>query len=166
MRATEFGVLLVVTLTVAACGSEELDPACQGQDTPTLELGQGVGGAFAPLMSGAQVGLTTAPQGGLGVTVLARTTGLDLSEGVNFELGPEVDGQSAGNFTFSRRIPCQGPEGGVLSGVVVGFDPIRYASNDDLLELDGKTVDLVVTATDAGGRAVTTKQSVVLVVGG
>ena len=49
---------------------------------------------------------------------------------------------------------------------VVGFDPQVYSSNDDLLVLDGTTVDLVVTVTDEQGNAATVRQPVVIRVGG
>ena len=55
---------------------------------------------------------------------------------------------------------------GLLWGVVVGFDPEIYSSNDDLLSLDGEVVDLVVTATDTTGNSATGTTPVTINVGG
>jgi len=142
---------------------------CASGDSPTLELGSGVGGAFEPYVDGQVVTLDVAPQGGFGVTTLIATTGLLAgdSELAAAQLDVRIGGNLEGSFLAEdTRLLCADPaEGGRMSGVVVGFDPAVYSTNDDLLDLDGQTVLLDVTVTDSAGNTANAQRDVVVSVG-
>ncbi len=53
-----------------------------------------------------------------------------------------------------------------MNGVVVGLDDEKYGSNDALLALDQKRIELVVTAKDQEGRTAEVIKPVILNVGG
>lgn len=163
MGAMLLGVCLV------GCGGSDVPETCRGSDSPSILLGQGVGGAFAEIQDDANVTLSSAPQGGFGVTVLVRTQGLDITEekAVEFSLRVRVDGEPAGDFELSRLLRCQSDgSGGLLNGVVVGLDDEKYGSNDALLALDQERIELVVTAKDQEGRTAEISKPVILNVGG
>jgi hypothetical protein len=161
---------LAVSL-LAGCPSPGPSPDDPCTDAVPVEvtLGTGVGGTFVPIGDGQEVGLSTAPQGGFGVTVLIRTRGLVASDSAlaDIQLDTEIDGANAGTF-LQEDVPllCTEGEGGTVFGVVVGFDASRYKTNDDLLSLDGETVDLVVTVSDESGESGMVRQPVTIVVGG
>ncbi len=146
--------------------------SCESQTETSIVLGRGVAGAFEPLEPGAQVGLAVAPQGGFGVTVLINTVGIKTSPDaytdlVNMQLDTLIEGTLVGTFLQEGAVLlCQSDgSGGVIYGVVVGFDPNVYKTNDDLLALDGQAVDLSVTITDVNGASASVIQPVTIVVG-
>jgi hypothetical protein len=145
--------------------------ACEAGQTPEVFLGRGVGGAFEYLAEGEQLGLSSAPQGGMGVSVLVGTRGLRAGEGeiVSADLtaySPSVE-TSAATFTLDAALECMsdGPDGaqGVIYGVVVGFN--SSLGNSDLLLMDGQPAELTITVRDADGVTGTVTQTVTLVVG-
>lgn len=164
-------VAMLLGLALLGCDDEAsptVDPCGHGA-APLVELGQGVGGQFTPLEAGQTVGLAVAPQGGFGVTVLARTEGLTASDDtlVSVRLETLIDGAVTGSFLLEEAPAfCQSDgQGGLITGIVVGFDPVVYASNDDLLELDGQRVELRVTVTDPDGVRGVGSEEVVVKVG-
>jgi hypothetical protein len=161
----------LILLALAGCGDKSDDSgtevlSCTSADETSLTIGYGVSDEFTPYESEATVGLSVAPQGGFGVTIRASTTG--LAEGVvSVLLETAIDGEVVGSFlNESVTLYCQDDGTGLLWGVVVGFDPSTYATNDDLLALDGEVVDLVVTATDTSGVSATGTVPVTINVGG
>jgi hypothetical protein len=50
-------------------------------------------------------------------------------------------------------------------GITVGFDPDEFSTNTDLIELDGKAIDLSVTVTDDNGDSCTGEHTVSVQVG-
>lgn len=152
--------------------TEELDlSACESSGTPEVFLGRGVGGAFNYLEEGAQLGLSAAPQGGFGVSVLVGTRGLQAGDEqvVSADLTADTDAveNAAATFTLEAALDCKtdGPDGpqGVIYGVVVGFS--SALSNSDLLAMNGQPATLTVTVTDALGATASVTQTVNLVVG-
>jgi hypothetical protein len=146
------------------------DDACRPSGGPSIELGQGVGGAFVPLEDLQLVGLESAPQGGFGVKTLIATRGLlagdeDLA---SVQLDVLIDGSLAGTFLLDQtQLLCRGAsEGGLVSDVVAGFDEDLYSSLDELLQLDQQVVDLDVTVTDSEGNSAATIHSVIINVAG
>lgn len=140
-----------------------------GASNPLATLGAGVGGAFLPFENNQEVSLAVAPQGGFGVSVIVRTEGLLAGPGelANVQLNVESEGATVGDFLLEQTpLFCRGDEGGEVSGVVVGFDPAVYKTNDDLLALNGKLVDLVVTVTASDGGVASVRQPVTIRVGG
>jgi hypothetical protein len=144
---------------------------CESSDTPEVFLGRGVGGAFQFLEEGEALGLTAAPQGGFGVSVLVGTRGLQAGpdEIVSAELtadSPSVKNSGA-TFTLDAALDCKsdGPEGpqGIIYGVVVGF--ASSLSNSDLLKMNGQPANLTVSVTDAVGNTGSVEQTVTLIVG-
>ncbi len=165
------GVALLALLTGACSddggGGEDL---CQSADLSSAILGEGVGATFLPYEDLQEVGLAVAPQGGFGVTVIIRTEGLLAGDGqtAKVQLNVESDGQLAGEFLQENTVfSCRGKDvGGEVRGVVVGFDPEVYKTNDDLIALDGQIVDLVVTVNASDGSSATIRQPLTIRVGG
>jgi hypothetical protein len=161
----------LAALLLVACGGDEnpVDDLCLASDVRAIVLGRGVGGAFVPYQDEEEVGLSVAPQGGFGVTVIIQTQGLTAGVGelASVELDTEMGGTRTGTFLLAEApLLCRSDgTGGMISGVVVGFDPDVYSTNDDLLQLDGQVVDLVVTVTDSGGHVASTRQPVTIQVG-
>ncbi|OGQ25316.1 MAG: hypothetical protein A2138_04725 [Deltaproteobacteria bacterium RBG_16_71_12] len=136
-------------------------------EAPTVELGHGVGGAFVKLTDAESVGITVAPQGGYGVPVQARTTGLEANDDsrATVRVATEIDGEDAGQFMlYQQPLLCDG-ERGVLTAIVVGLDPTRYGSNDALLTLDGVQATLIVDVLDRNDVSGRGEQLVTLQVG-
>lgn len=159
---------LLLGLSTVACGPP-VPEACRGSMSPTLAIGSGVGGAFQPFEDNQSVGLTVAPQGGFGVSVVLHTKGLAAGDKLTADATLEslVDGMVSGTFSLTLPLLCQSNgSGGLVSGVVVGFDPARYGSNDALLSLDGKIVVLRVTVTDTEKRKAVVEKPITLKVGG
>jgi hypothetical protein len=72
---------------------------------------------------------------------------------VDVNLITEVDGVQSGQFLNEGvQLYCQEDGTGLLWGVVVGFDSELFATNDDLLALNGQEAVLVVEITDADGE--------------
>ena len=155
---------MLILLSLACSDKDTADSAddpCAGSDSPTLEIGTGVGDQFAPLQNGATVGLTSAPQGGFGVPVRVRTQGLrtstdrDTKAIVESQLDTWLDGEVSASFLNEESIAyCQADGSGLMDGLVVGFDKEVY-NQQNLVLLNGKTATLVVTAFDADGREAT-----------
>lgn len=163
-------LLAAALLTTFVPGCEEDDPPdpCLSGGDPLVVLGKGVGGAFTPYEDGEAVGLSVAPQGGFGVTVVIKTEGLLASDAsvADILMDVEVDGVNDGTFLLQgAALLCEEGVGGRFDGAVVGFDPDKYSTNDDLLSLDGRQVELVVTVTDIEGQSATARQPVTLNVG-
>ena len=162
---------LLAIVSLAACGDDSPveEDLCLGSDAPVATLGQGVGGAFLEYEDKEQVSLAVAPQGGFGVSVIVRTQGLLAGSGLtaDVQLNVESDGSLVGEFLQEQTaLSCRSGIGGEVRGIVVGFDPDVYKTNDDLIQLNGQVVDLVVTVTDAEDRSATVRQAVTVVVGG
>ena len=142
-----------------------VDP-CADLGSPSLVLGTGAGGEFNTISPGDALGLAAAPQGGFGVPVRARTTGLVADAPVDVLLETEIDGVLTGTFLNEGvQLYCQEDGTGMLWSITVGFDPATYATNDDLLALDGQEVNLVVEADDGQGHTAVGEVLVVISVG-
>ena len=118
------------------------------------------------------MGLESAPQGGWGVGVRALTTGISSSVADTPHatsavlLDTYIDGELVGSFLNETvEVYCQDDGSGLIWGVVVGFDPETYDTNEDLLGLDGQDVQLLVEATDSEGRVATGTVDVLITVG-
>ena len=142
-------------------------PSCDGSGSQSVVIGTGAGAEFYPLEDGDTVGLDVAPQGGFGVSVRALTTGLKAGDIVDVNLITEIDGVQSGQFLNEGvQLYCQEDGTGLLWGVVVGFDADVFASNDDLLALNGEEAVLIVEVTDADGEMSGGRVSTVVEVGG
>jgi len=155
----------LLALGLAAC-----DDACSPGSDASIELGQGVGGAFIPLEDEQLVGLEAAPQGGFGVKTLIATYGLNAGDEAiaSVQLDVLIEDTLAGSFLLDQTsLLCRGAiEGGLVSDVVVGFDQDTYSTPDDLLLLDQQLVELDVTVIDSEGNSGSTLHSVVINAGG
>ena len=167
--------LTCLALGLLLCGCEDNPPSeadpCASSDDPVVRIGQGVGGAFAPFDDGEQVSLAVAPQGGFGVSVVIRTEGLSAGDDAlaDVQLDVLIDGVTEGAFTLTdAALLCVDDEdgGGLISGAVVGFDPERYSTNDELVGLDGREAVLEVTVMDDGMAMASVQQTVTIQVGG
>ena len=145
---------------------------CAGAGEASLVIGTGVGSQFVPMEPNSAMPLDVAPQGGFGVTVRARTTGIRSADSdlphapASVELTTYIDGvQSASFLNEDVEIYCQDDGSGLLWGVVVGFDPVEYASTDDLFRLDGVTTALNVIASGGDGGVADGWVDVVISVG-
>jgi hypothetical protein len=161
---------------LGACASEQDKPVdsdepeiidCDPTAAPTLAIGQGQGSEFQPLEDGAPVTLDVAPQGGYGVSVRAKTTGLDTDGTVDVLLETELDGELSATFVNEgTNLYCQDDGMGLLWGVVVGFSSETFPSPDALIDLDGERATLIVGATDVHGATALSEVEVTIEVGG
>jgi hypothetical protein len=162
--------LLACSLLAASLGVSGCDDTCSADASPSIQLGQGVGGAFVPLEDEQLVGLDVAPQGGFGVKTLISTTGLVAGDEAlaSVQLDVLIEGALAGSFWLDEtRLLCRGSsQGGLVSDVVVGFDDATYSTPDDLLLLDMQVVDLDVTVTDSEDNEANILHSVIINAGG
>jgi hypothetical protein len=166
-------LFMFAALVISGCGPDDgqtEDSLCGTDVAPTATLGKGVGSAFIPYEDNEEVGIQPASQGGFGVPVLVRTTGLVAGESsvADVQLNVEDSGTLVGDFLQENTgLSCRGDDvGGEVRGVVVGFDPEVYSTNDELLILDGTTVELVVTVTDDEGNSASVRKPVTIRVGG
>lgn len=160
---------LLLLLVIAGCDSAEPDPdPCTDDFEAAIEIGHGVSGAFERFEPDQEVDLVSAPQGGFGVQVRVRTEGLEAGETalVTLLLETVIEGEVVGSFENPDQALTCTDTGGLVFGVVVGFDSDTYRTNDDLLGLDGQRVDLRVTVTDRVGTSVQGVQPVVIRAGG
>ncbi len=162
-------LLLVISPGLLGSACDPPPDTCQPTGDIMLSLGSGVGGAFQPFQDGQAVGLDVAPQGGFGVSTLLLTTGMLAGdeEEVEVQLDTRIDGDLTGSFLLEgAALLCRSDgQGGMISGVVVGFDPDVYRTDDDLLLLNGQNVSLDVTITDTQGRTASAQQPVMVVIG-
>lgn len=163
---------LAFALLLSGCPEDppDADP-CAPSGSPLVQLGQGIGGAFAPFEDGEPVSLAVAPQGGFGVSVVIRTEGLLAGDDAlaDVQLDVEIDGATEGSFLLTdAALLCLDTDGGggLVSGAVVGFDPDRYGTNNDLVALDGREAVLRVTVIDGGMAMASAEQAVTIRVGG
>ena len=152
--------------------SLSISELCAGEGEPSMEIGYGTGSEFWPFEPGAEVGLAPAPQGGYGVWVRARTSGIQAAQGDTPHstsavlLETYIGGELAGSFLNETvEVYCQEDGSGLLWDVAVGFDPETYATNDDLLALNGQEVQLFVEATDTRGQIISGAVDVIVAVG-
>lgn len=147
--------------------TETTGPNCDGSGSSSVIIGTGAGADFYPLEDGDAVGLDVAPQGGFGVSIRAQTTGLKANEIVDVNLITELDGVQSGQFLNEGvQLYCQDDGTGLLWGVVVGFDADLFATNDDLLALNGKEAVLIVQVTDIDGETSEGRVTTLVEVGG
>ncbi len=168
----------MVTIFLLACGLPgeknggddwgDSGTGCLGGGEPTIEIGTGIGEEFEALRGGEAVGLTAAPQGGFGVPVRVRTTGLRVATDdeekaiVEAQLDTFLGGELSASFLNEESVAyCQGDGSGLMDGLVVGFDQEEY-TEQTLVLLDGEEPTLVVTAFDADGRKAESSLKVVL----
>ena len=135
---------------------------------PSATIGRGSGGAFRAFDPAEVVSLDVAPQGGFGVSIKVRTVGLIAGDDkvAEITLDVEMDGNNVGTHTQPVSLLCQETGEGEVFGVVVGFDPSVYSTNDALTQLDGKEVLLKVILTDEAGTETTAESTVTINVGG
>ncbi len=168
---------LLLTALLVACVPEEDKPkpepepepeiSCDPEAAPSLVIGQGQGSAFTPLVEGASVTLDVAPQGGYGVSIRAKTTGLLTDDAVDVLLETEIEGELSGSFVNQgTNLYCQDDNTGLLWGVVVGFDSASFPDPDALIALDGEQATLIVEATDVDGDSARAEVVVIIEVGG
>lgn len=151
--------------------TEDPDPAlsCAPEDHDALSLTIGTGQAseFNALVPGDAVTLDVAPQGGYGVSIRAKTTGLNTDGPVEVLLETEIEGILSGSFVnLGTNLYCQDDGAGLLWGVVVGFDAETFADPDALITLDGESALLIVAATDVDGHTARGEVMVSIKVGG
>lgn len=164
-------MLLLLGLLGCIDGPEKdkspIELLCEGEGDPSVELGIGAGSEFVSIEDGMKVGLDVAPQGGFGVSVRAKTTGLKADASVSVLLEPYINDEVAGSF-LNEAVPlyCQDDGAGLLWGVVVGFNEDIFPTTDALLELNGELVDLTVVVTDSTGTTGSGLATVEVEVGG
>ncbi len=155
-------------LGVIACDSPEDDACAAG--APVLTLGVGVGSDFEPLEDGTHVGVSTAPQGGFGVPVGVRTRGFEIGTEtlVEVDVTTELDGASIGQYRIGGvALLCESHAvGGTIPGVIVGFDPAVYPTQQELVGLNGRIVTLKVTVDAPDGTSASEAAGVIVDVGG
>ncbi len=153
-------------VTTSGCLPDNCAP---GPDAATLMLGQGVAEAFEPYASGQTVTIEPASQGGFGFPILIRTVGLLAGEDQDAAVVMDtvVSGETTGTWNQNTQLTCPDEQGGRTPSVLhVGFDSTVYATTDDFIDLQGESIDLVVTMTDTEGNTAAVTQSVVLALGG
>ncbi|MCC7075197.1 MAG: hypothetical protein IT383_28045 [Deltaproteobacteria bacterium] len=160
MGARRLVLVLSALLPLACC---EPDAACESAAEPTVELGRLGEGDFELLSEGERVPISIAPQGGFGMAVRVRTTGLHAADDTRatVHVATEIDGASVGQYVlYQQALLCAGDSGSV-STVVVPLDPFVYTTNEQLQALVGLLATLIVDVVDANdvrghGEAVVT----------
>jgi len=147
--------------------------ACSHDVAPSAEIGRSIGGGFTPYAPGQAVEVLVAPQGGFGVPVSVRTRGLLAGDGpsgtrwADVELSIGRGAANEGTFFDGGPLGCMGSDdGGLLSGLVAGFDPDVVQTNEDLLALDGAQATVRVVVRDEDGVTAEASQVVTLMVSG
>lgn len=154
-------------LLAPALAAARAEPsACEHDDEPALALGLASTGDFTPLVDGATLPISRAPQGGSGLPVRVRTRGLLASNDATatVTLSLTLAGMPAGTFTLEGYpLLCEGSDvGGSLGVQVVPIDPDRYATEAQLMELDGAAAEISIEAVDDDGRKAEASAAVVL----
>ncbi len=154
-------LMLLLALGLYGCPTTSL---CESGETSSVTLGDGVGGAFEAYEADQEVPLRSAPHGGFGVTVLIATQGLPAGEGqlADVQLDVSQGGELKGDF-LSANSPLQcrsDEEGGLIEGLVVGFDGDQFPTLDDFIDINGTVVDLEVTVTTHDGPTASTTHPV------
>lgn len=144
----------MLAILLATLGSGCAPDPCEPAADRVVTIGQGVGGAFEEFADGEEVALSIAPQGGFGISIVLQTAGITATDDVRVDvnMATEIGGDETGDFLLEGApLLCRSDgAGGSISGLVVGFDADEFRSNDDLLALDGETVELVVVIREAG----------------
>ncbi len=150
---------LLAVIFGTGCSGDDVDTGftteelCAGEGAKSVLIGTGAGASFTELEEGDQATLNIAPQGGIGVAIRASTTGLQADTPIEVRLDTEIDGAISASFTNPAvQLFCQDDGTGLFTDVVVGLDPVAYATLDDQLPLDGELIDLIVVATDERGE--------------
>jgi len=139
---------------------------CDGEGDVTVELGEGAGDVFEPFEEGQEVQLQVASQGGFGVGVWLRTTGLASGGSTDVLLETELFGVLSGTYLAENQaLSCTEENVAKLWGITVGLDPDEYSTIDDLIDLAGDPVVLIVTVTDENGKVGVGTQTVTMQVG-
>ena len=152
------------------CQKDVQDTAqsCEPSGAPSLVVGAGLAGDFYAFEEGQTVGLTSAPQGGFGVGVRAKVTGLVVDEGdgnapLPVLLETYLDGVLSASFTNTGATAyCQEDGTGLVWDLVVGFDRETYNSAEDLIGLQGAEATLRIQATDLEGTTASGEVDVVI----
>lgn len=140
------------------CPGSPTEAMCEGEGEPGVRLGGGVGGIFVDIEPNEPLTLAAAAQGGNGVRVNVRTTGLDTRDPMDVEVAGWLGGQESAVFVFEDvQLFCQDDGEGMVEGLTVGFEQGLAFS-----DLDGQTADLVVTATDSSGASAEARVTVLL----
>jgi hypothetical protein len=153
-------LILLFALPLMGCPAS----LCDATEGASITLGDGVGGAFLAYDTEQEVPLRSAPQGGFGVTVLISTSGLPAGDGMlaDVQLDVSQGGEEKGSF-LSANAPLQcraEDEGGLIEGLVVGFDGDLFPTLDDFIDINGTVVDLEVTVTTHEGPSAETSHPV------
>jgi hypothetical protein len=163
----------VLLLSCGGGGDTGEPDLCLGGGGTSLVIGFGVGGEFHAYSEGALVGLEVAPQGGFGVPVRLKSTGLRVRANasdtanpdapytsVNVVLDTYIDGVLSASFLNDTAVAyCQADGTGLMWDLVVGFDAEKY-TNSNLIDLHGAAAELVVVVTDTDGNVATSSVSV------
>lgn len=154
-------VCLLGSLT--ACPAGPVDP-CAAADDSFIVLGDASSGGFSAFEDGQTIGVVAAPQGGFGVPLLVRTHGLTAASGAKADvrLVVEFEGERVGDFVLAGAALLCREQGGLIAGVVAGFDPEEFTSSEDLDVLDGEQVILDVSVTGSTGREASVRQPVTI----
>ena len=158
----------LILLAIGCEGDQDTGLGCAPTGEPTLVVGTGLAGDFYPFESGQTVGLTSAPQGGFGVGVRAKVSGLVVDEGdgnapLPVVLETELDGTLSDTFTNTGATAyCQDDGSGLVWDLVVGFDRETYQGADDLFGLQGAQATLRIQAIDVEGVTATGEVDVVI----
>ena len=158
----------LISLSIGCKDGPDTGLGCEPTGEPSLVVGSGLGGDFYPFEAGQTVGLTSAPQGGFGVGVRAKVSGLVVDEGdgnapLPVLLETDLDGTLSDSFTNTGATAyCQDDGTGLVWDLVVGFDREKYSSADDLIGLQGANATLRIEATDLEGNVASGEVDVVI----
>lgn len=158
----------LISLAIGCKDTQDTGLGCEPSGEPTLTVGTGLAGDFYPFEDGQTVGLTSAPQGGFGVGVRAKVSGLVVDEGdgnapLPVLMETYLDGSLSDSFTNTGATAyCQEDGSGLVWDLVVGFDRETYNSADDLIGLQGALATLRIQATDLDGTTASGEVDVVI----
>ncbi len=169
LHCGDMRLLPAILLTLAACGDGEgedtaIDPStCKASNNPTLELAQY--GPYGELSDGADFVYGHPPQGGAPYAPFSlRISGIeqgDMGMAIEMLATDSSSGEELGTGEYMQRFICSNV--GDNSGKFVGADLHMRFYGWELDDLEGRTSDVTISASnDAGDRLETSFQGILI----
>lgn len=162
-------LLGLVATFASACDANPpgtVDGPCGEAVVLDVSLGEFVDEEFVPFAPGRETSFFPSPQGGFGVLAVLEVNGVGAPDGspaADLEIDVYLEDEHIGRFELTNApLGCQNDGTAVFGGLLITLDQDRYATHDDLEQLDGKVARFVPHAKDPTGREATGEVSLTL----